>query len=320
MGRLRRGQIAVVTALALPALLGSVALGTDVSIHYYNWVQLQKGVDAAVLAGANYLPEQPDVATTVAQNYANLNAIQPSEIVSTTVSPDDQTITMQARRTVPYYFARVLGLTSGLVQAAATAEVTYPPGSIGVPPGGSGGSGGYYGSSVGQFGLVPIGVDYNTPYSYNEPVTLNYDQVGPGNWGSLGLGSPGGAVLRQNIADGYYGPIAVGDWVPTKPGKSTGPIDQGFNDRMSAGLSSDPSGTFSSHALNDPRVIFVPMVNWESPNGESYVEVMGFAALWVDSVSGGQIFTHFIGQVAPNSLPNPDAPYYGAKGPPLLIK
>ena len=83
----------------------------------------------------------------VAQTYAGLNSIQPSEIVSTTVSPDDQTITMQARRTVPYYLARVLGLTTGLVQVAATAEVTYPPGSIGVPPGGSGGSGGYYGSS-----------------------------------------------------------------------------------------------------------------------------------------------------------------------------
>jgi Flp pilus assembly protein TadG len=40
MGRLRRGQIAVLTALVLPTLLGSVALGTDVSIHYYNWVQL----------------------------------------------------------------------------------------------------------------------------------------------------------------------------------------------------------------------------------------------------------------------------------------
>jgi uncharacterized membrane protein len=50
-----RGQIAVVTTFAIATLLGAMALGTDVAVMYFNWVQLQKGADAAALAGAFYL-------------------------------------------------------------------------------------------------------------------------------------------------------------------------------------------------------------------------------------------------------------------------
>ena len=50
-----KGQMAVVITLALATLLGVMALGADVSVMYYNYIQLQKGADAAALAGANYL-------------------------------------------------------------------------------------------------------------------------------------------------------------------------------------------------------------------------------------------------------------------------
>jgi Flp pilus assembly protein TadG len=50
-----KGQIAVVMTLALATLLGVMALGADVGVMYYNYIQLQKGADAAALAGANYL-------------------------------------------------------------------------------------------------------------------------------------------------------------------------------------------------------------------------------------------------------------------------
>src|ERR1700737_167526 len=54
-GHFFKGQMAVVMTFAIATLLGAMALGTDVGVMYFNWVQLQKGADAAALAGAVYL-------------------------------------------------------------------------------------------------------------------------------------------------------------------------------------------------------------------------------------------------------------------------
>ena len=83
---------------------------------------------------------------------------------------------------------------------------------------------------------------------------------GPGNWGSLALGGSGGSNERTNIEDGYGGPLAIGQWVTTEPGFKSGPVDQGFSDRISAGQSEDPSGTYADHAPNDPRAVVLPVV------------------------------------------------------------
>jgi hypothetical protein len=315
-GALRRvsgGQMVVVVAFAVTALVGSIALGVDIAVLYFNWMELQKAADAAATAGANYLPEMPDTAVSTANGYAASNGILAAEIVSTQVNSGDTQITINLRRTVPYYFARVLGLSNGQVAAASTASVSYSANEVGVNGDGS------YGASVGQFGIVPIGIDSATSYQRDQPVTLNYGQVGAGNWGSLALGGDGGNNLRTNIANGYNGPISIGDWITTEPGKKVGPIDQGFGDRLTAGENSYPSGTFSSHDLNDPRVITIPMVNWANINGRSQVQVTGFAELWLDSVSGGTIDAHFIEQVTPDSSGSASAPSNGAQSPPVVI-
>lgn len=323
-----KGQTAVLFTLCLATVLGAVALGTDVAVMYANWSALQKAVDAAALAGASFLPNDPATAQTTAVQYAVANGLKQGEITSTQVSSNDQNITVAASRTVPYFFGRVLGLTSQLISVSATAAIPYSPSTIGGAYLGTSSSGGttssytgQYGSSVGQYGLVPIGLDYTTPYTYGESMTLHENQVGPGNWGTVELGAPGGSITRANIADGYSGPISIGDWINTEPGQKVGPVVQGFNDRLSAAQQADPNGTFSSHSYNDPRILFVPMVNWNSPNGRSGVEVMGFAALWLDSISGSSdLNVHFITQVAPESLPNANAPYSGVRGAPILIK
>lgn len=131
--RYRGGQLAVILTLALPTLIGAIALGTDVSIFYFNRLQLQKGADAAVLAGATCLPSNPSLAINTARSYANLNGVKTAEIVSTRISSSNTMITINVRRAVSYYFAPVFGLT-GMVSAAATAGVqaSRPP-SRGIP-------------------------------------------------------------------------------------------------------------------------------------------------------------------------------------------
>ena len=315
------GQVAPLVTGVIVVLVGSMALGTDLAVHYYNWVQLQKAADSGVLAGANSLPDDPTQAVTIAQQFAQLNGVTAAEITSTTVSPDNLSISMHVQRTVPYYFARVLGLTNGTLAAAAkaapqpaTTQVgsSYPPGTSVNPPAAC--------TATGTCQVLPIGLDHNTVYSDGEALTLQQGQVGPGNWDLLALGGVGGNNLRGNIADGYSGLIDVGDWVLTEPGKKVGPIDQGFQDRLNLAASVDPTGTYAVHSPTNPRVIVLPIVDWEHQNGRKQVQVDAFATLWIDSYSGGQVSVHFISQVIANSFGSSSAPNFGGRGHPTLVQ
>jgi Flp pilus assembly protein TadG len=256
--RYSKGQMAVVYTLALVALLGAAAFGTDVAVMYVNWQHLQKGVDAAALAGAkNLYDADPSEAATIAVNYASLNGIASSELNTPVVAPDRSAITVSAHRTVPYYFGRVLGLNHQVVQVSATAGAPSSPtcvGSLCNSDGTPGPGQGAYGTSTGQYGLIPVGLQYDTTYQADQPVTLTQGGPlkngtwGPGNWGSLSLGAPGGSVLRSNFANGFDGAVAVGQWVNSATGQKDGPVDQGIQDRINAGQSQDSGGTFSNHA------------------------------------------------------------------------
>jgi Flp pilus assembly protein TadG len=327
MSRNSRGQIFVIVALIIPALLGAVALGTDVTIFYFNWVQLQKAADAAVLGGANYLPDNPTAATNTAKQLALSNGVKTSEIVSNAVAAGGLSISIKLQRTVPYYFARVLGLSTGLVTTSATAAPQYPPSTINatapgqVPPGGdNNGANGSTCATSCSCGLIPIGLDYNTVYSDGTQTNLQQGQLGPGNWDLLAMGGVGGSNLRTNIANGYNGMVSVGDWITTEPGKKVGPVDQGFQDRLDCAASVDPTGTYGSHALTNPRVMILPVVDWQHPNGRSSVQVKAFASVWLDSYSKGQVTVHFISQVIANSFGDPSAPFFGSRGTPNLTK
>jgi Flp pilus assembly protein TadG len=327
MRRGNSGQTMVIIALVLPVLLGSIALAVDVAVFYFNWTQLQKATDAAALGGANYLPDNPSQAKTVASQVVQSNGVNAAEIASNTVSPDDLSLTIKAQRQVPYYFGRVLGLTSGTVAATSTAQAQFPPSTVNanspaaVPAGGdNGGANGGVCGGIGVCGLVPIGLDSNTAYSDGSQITLQQGQLGPGNWDLLALGGVGGNNLRTNIADGYNSMVSVGDWITTEPGQKVGPVDQGFQDRLNLAATADSGGTFSSHTVSDPRVLIVPVVNWQGQNGRSQVQVTAFATLWLDSYNKGQVTVHMISQVIANSFGNPNAPSFGARGTPRLIK
>src|SRR5690349_11188622 len=134
----RRGQTIIVIALAIPCLLGALALGADVGLMYLNWLQLQKAADGAVLAGANSLPGNPSGAATVTDQWAVSNGAKSGEIVATTVASDDMSVTISLQRTVPYSFGRVLGLTAQQISVTATAGIQS--------------------NSYGVSGLLPIGM------------------------------------------------------------------------------------------------------------------------------------------------------------------
>src|ERR1700730_9737722 len=265
-----RAQIVVIMALASATLIGAIALCTDVGLLYYNWGLLQKAADAAALAGANYLPGDAAGAVSAANSFASQNGIVAGEINSTTVAADQMSITVQLKRTVPYYFARVVGLSSGLVTARATA--------------------GLEGAGAVN-GMLPIGIDSRTAYTYGQSISLMTGQYGPGNWGPLALGGTGASNFASNIQYGYTGTLSVGQMLTTETGQMVGPTRSAFNTRLTAGTDGYPNGTFADHSIDDPRILTVPMVNYANINGNSQVPILGFAELWLVGIDSHETIT-----------------------------
>lgn len=238
----------VVFALGAVALVGVMALGADVGVLYYNWVQLQKAADAAALAGASYLPNDTTTATATAQTYATNNGVLPSDTITATPINGNSQMQVTLQRTVPYSFARVLGLTDGYVKVLAIASVPPAATTVNAGPGdtiscngsactsggstatagsGSSGSGtpfpGSCGSTIGQYNVMPIALDNQTTWHSGGITVLNQADVNgnkswpdaPGNWGYVDLcgGNSSGAVLRASLANGYGGELTIGNYL-----------------------------------------------------------------------------------------------------------
>src|SRR5579864_5762464 len=101
-----KGQAMFIVIIALPVIVGVLTLVMDVGNLYYSQVSMQVAVDSGVLSGALYLPSYPTQAVSVAEQYAELNGIKASEIVSCSVSTDQKTVLMTTSRNIPCFFVR----------------------------------------------------------------------------------------------------------------------------------------------------------------------------------------------------------------------
>src|SRR5713101_7545136 len=139
-----KGQMLVLFTMILPVLLGVMALGADFAIIYLNWSMVQKAADAAALAGASQLTAVPgsaasvrDAAVNYVNGYACLNGIKngtstlctagasqngyADNIVFTNVT--DTQVSVGIKRSVPYFFGKMIGLQEAAVAATATAAI-----------------------------------------------------------------------------------------------------------------------------------------------------------------------------------------------------
>lgn len=135
-----RGQVAVIVALLITAIIGMVALVVDVGSIYEERRQLQTVADAAALAGAQDLPVEDPINNTAVQKaveYASSNgvAITSSDIQISTTLVDNDTITVTPKDpNAPVYFAQVFGINSVYISATAAAEVRSPSALTGLMP------------------------------------------------------------------------------------------------------------------------------------------------------------------------------------------
>jgi len=304
VSRSKKGQMAVVMMMVMLPLLSLIGLGADIGLLFFQWGIAQKAADAAVLAGAGYLPNHTSTAKTTASTYATTNGLKTSEITSNTVAADNMSITMTTSRTVPYYFLQLVGVSSGTVKPMAKAGIQQ--------------------NSEQARGLIPIGLPCSSSSCTYTTGTL-YQLVqagatgkggswslGPGNWGRLALGAPGATQFLNNLINGYQGSINVNDYINAETGQVNGPTAMGVGDRVSTGLAvnatvSNP--TLATVPAYDPRLVAVPLVDFTGATGTSVpVQVKGFALMWLDSYTSQgankTLNAYFLGTIPVTSVPS----------------
>jgi Flp pilus assembly protein TadG len=297
-----RGQVLVIAALAMVALLGMVSLSIDVGRMTITRRQLQNAVDASAHAGVQTLPNDTTDATNAANSWATKNGIGGGDTLNVSFSrtnTDNDTITVSASRTVPYTFARVLNLFNSNISATSSATVASVTGGSGIMP----------------FGLVDLD-GAGTPgfgYSYGSSVTIKEvpgNHFAPGNYGFLALDGNGGSTMRDTLARGgsttFY---HVGDQVLTEPGQATGPVTQGLDDWAAShhdSMSSSCNDWDASHSYVNGRlaivgscryrVVLIPIID-QWPNGRHDVTILGFAQMYLsgwDASNGKAINAIFL--------------------------
>ncbi len=120
-----RGQILVIFALALLALLAVSALVLDGGQIFMNRRSAQTAADAGALAGAHeYCFGNPANAAAEAQQYAQTENY--STTASVNVNTIEQTVRVDTTISHPTFLAQLLGRDTAEVQASATAGCYYP--------------------------------------------------------------------------------------------------------------------------------------------------------------------------------------------------
>lgn len=124
---LSRGQIIVLFALSLTVLIGIMGLSIDVSYAWVNELRIQKAADAAALAGAVYLPDNPtpardaSLASAVQNGYTNASGGVVIDAHQDATDHEKMDVTISAP--VPTFFMRVFGITS--LQPSRTAHAQF---------------------------------------------------------------------------------------------------------------------------------------------------------------------------------------------------
>jgi Flp pilus assembly protein TadG len=303
-----RGQATVVTLVFLVVLLGMAALVLDMGSWFRADRATQSTADAAALAGAQALPENPGQATTLAQQYATTNGgLGTGNVQISTKIVNNDTIKVTVKRSAPGFFSKVFGVKTVTVGSTATAR------SEGV-------------SSV--KGVAPITVHWKHPLlnctGPSTHPTCNPDFVTQTTLNLEDLHQPGGGngsgafgLLNLNYGDpsGNIGAGTLADW-----------LLHGFQDYLPLGnYFSAPSANFNNSQFQDAmtqmlgkEVLFPVYRLLTGPGSNAKYDIIGWVGFVITSFnpsgSSGTITGHFTSYTADGvQVTTGGNPYFGVK-------
>lgn len=285
----QKGNVVVITALSLSALIGFTALVIDVGLLYFNRIQLTQLVDASALAGASqFLPDATSTPSGAANDYAARNGLKAGDRF--TVNVTASTVTVTVDRTVNFILQPFFGRNTQRVSASATAAA---------------------GALRAATGVVPFGVE-KQEFTYGQSVVLKAGggSGDTGNYGALALGGTGAKTYEYNIINGYSGELHIGMKVSTETGNMSGPTNDGVNTRIDG-----TSSTFPPSDGSSPRIVTIPVLETLDVNGRKDVTIVGFASFFLESVGGsGQdayVIGRFMKMPKPGEITSDPGSYYG---------
>jgi Flp pilus assembly protein TadG len=322
--KFRKGQMAVLFTLVVGTLLGVIALCADVGVMYYIHVQLQKGSDAAALAGASYengvafpsgnvdsnCTTETDDAQKAACTYGIKNSLatdakslKMTENVAPFPTPNIQVTATKSN--LPYMFGRVIGLTTYTVAAVATAA--------NIPA-----------SMVGGGGLFPMGMQCTSPCTLDKlkpgapvPFDVKFTPAygsAPGNWQWLDNVNGGGGAsgLTTAITNGMSGTFTVGGNVTSLPGnKANGDgVKSAFSTRFTSTNCPSSIKGINQDACNggtpspgNPCLVTVPAVDYGGVTGAKTMPIEAFAQVYIEPGStSSNITACYVKQVDPSAI------------------
>ena len=128
--RRQRGQVIVIFAGSMIALVALCAVVVDVAWYWTNNLRMQRAADAAALAGVVWLPGNVDTAYTTARKEAKKNGYEDGVggIVVTPVQDPTNTRRLKVTISGPVgtFFARAVGINSWPAQREAKADYVLP--------------------------------------------------------------------------------------------------------------------------------------------------------------------------------------------------
>ena len=284
-----KGQVAVIVGILIIPLVMMLSYVVDVGSMYQTRRNAQTAADAAALAGAQNLPENPDGAISKAIEYAQYHGnvtlteeeIQISENnTKIVVSPTDSS--------TPLFFSGIFGVDSATIGATATAKVYSP---------------------TGLKGLVPF-VVLEMPLSYGDTVVLKsnaiskkesekmagqfqamdyltdgdpWDDLNPPNGG-------GGNLYNYYIENGYGGEVRLDETEEVLSGNKAGPTGQAIEDRIGldtctlGDVTEIKDGILTVTNPSCPRIVIVPFTNEFPENPSDNLIITGFGVFFITDV------------------------------------
>jgi Flp pilus assembly protein TadG len=302
-----RGQVLVLVAVAMVALVAMAGFAVDVSAAYHTHRRAQAAADAAALTAAEYLPESTSQASSASSSVStqNLGDGTVTTAYSATYASND-TVTATAKASSPSMFAGVVGINSLNATATATATVgSYSGWANNIAP-----------WAIPQQSLV-----------WAQNVQFKTDTAGQGNFGAtqlpivqfncnLGTGGNDYRDLIENTDQSCL--VQIGDGLQSKTGNLAGPTLQGLNQRVVNGmhvqqnfdpysiLQAQPDGTYVLTTYQHPNLIVIPIVDQISNGSKPYL-VVGFAWFIITSYTNKTVNGMFIGSQAPRGATCPTA-------------
>jgi Flp pilus assembly protein TadG len=273
------GGVLVFVAIFMVVLLGITAIVIDGGRLYTEKSKLQKALDAAVLAGVQGLRTSETSAREIAKDISEKNSFK---VIDSELTFTNDSIKATKQAIVPMTFAKVIGINNTTISATATAKVA---------------------PLTKASGIAPLVIEKsNIPNA----TVLNCGETNPGTLqGNCGY-LKSDTNLRNAFENGST--YEVGKTAMTDPGGSVGQVRDAIQYLIDSDAQKPHCQSASTADNLCKRVITVVVIeNWTDVNGKevtgkSEVNVIGFAAYWIEKYEDKKLYGQFIKMISPGEI------------------